>query len=210
VNPRLTITATRIIITIMTTATDTVIPTNIERPARRKWYHGGSSSMTQAYALTAIATLSVLLAMVSVMAGVLWWRGRSWPMIDVFRLAAELADRQKALEVLIEKLERKAALPAPKTASSSGLGLGGRRGRRVDRGEPTAIGGPTLISVPDLAAAPSPAAAAELGRRFGAVWELADAGLAPDEIARRTGQPIGEVELVLGLRRQLTAAGSRA
>jgi hypothetical protein len=159
--------------------------------------------------LVIIAALSVLLAAVSAVAGALWWRARTWPVADAARLAAELAARQQALEAIIEKLERNAATAASKTGSSTWLGTAGRRSRRIDRAEPSAVSGPTLISVPDLAAAPSPAAAAELGRRFGAVWELADAGLAPDAIARQTGQPIGQVELVLGLRRQLIAAGSK-
>jgi hypothetical protein len=65
-----------------------------------------------------------------------------------------------------------------------------------------------LILVPSLAAsdpdAPS-AAAVELGQRFGAIWAMADSGQAPDAIARTTGQPVGQVELILGLRRQLTS-----
>jgi hypothetical protein len=75
------------------------------------------------------------------------------------------------------------------------------------------VGGPTLIAIPSLSAISSEAsavAAAELGRRFGAIWALADAGQAPEAIARATGQPIGQVELILGLRRQLlSSTGSR-
>jgi hypothetical protein len=168
--------------------------------------------MSSSLAMTVIVALAVLLALVSALAGALWRRGRAWPLVEAVRLASALADRQRALEVLIAKLERKAAAPAGKPASSllANPAAHARRGRRFDRAEPSAITGPTLIAVPDLAAQPSPAAAAELGRRFGAVWELADAGLASEEIARRTGQPIGQVELVLGLRRQLAAAGGRS
>ena len=81
--------------------------------------------------------------------------------------------------------------------------------RRVDPAGPNAPGGPTLIAVPNLAAPSTPAttaASAALGRRFGPIWELFDAGVTPEEIARRTDQPIGQVELILALRRQLTAA----
>jgi hypothetical protein len=69
-------------------------------------------------------------------------------------------------------------------------------------------GGPTLISVPNLAAPPAPPseAAAELDRRFGDVWAMADSGVPVEEIARESGYPIGQVELILGLRRRLLAA----
>ncbi|HEX8204327.1 MAG TPA: hypothetical protein VF590_27865, partial [Isosphaeraceae bacterium] len=72
--------------------------------------------------------------------------------------------------------------------------------------------GPTLIAVPDLAGPPgeAEAASAELARRFGAIWDLADAGAPAEAIARGTGQPIGQVELILGLRRQLATAEGRA
>ena len=80
--------------------------------------------------------------------------------------------------------------------------------QRADRAKPSAVGGPTLIVVPSLAAAAEDAsgtAAGELGQRFGAIWALADSGQAPEDIARTTGQPVGQVELILGLRRQLTS-----
>jgi hypothetical protein len=67
-------------------------------------------------------------------------------------------------------------------------------------------GGATLISVPDLGHDGASADGPEgdgLGQKHGAVWALAEAGVAPDEIARRTGQPIGEVELILGLQRSI-------
>ncbi len=76
---------------------------------------------------------------------------------------------------------------------------------RIDRVTPT-VAGPTLIRVPDLSAAtqgPSAPeqAATELGRRYAAIWGMADAGERPEAIARATGQPIGQVELILGLKR---------
>jgi hypothetical protein len=48
-----------------------------------------------------------------------------------------------------------------------------------------------------------------LGRRFAAVWEMADSGATPEAIARETGHPIGQVELILGLRRRIPAEGGR-
>jgi hypothetical protein len=65
---------------------------------------------------------------------------------------------------------------------------------------------PTLIAVPDLGGEGLPGevqAAGELGQKHREIWSLAEAGLRPEEIARRTGQPIGEVELIVGLYRQL-------
>jgi hypothetical protein len=150
--------------------------------------------MSPALELALIVTLAVLLAATSATAGALWWRSRPEP--PGADEAGALADRLRALDALLSRLES-----APATAPR----------RRLDRAEPNAVAGPTLIAVPDLAAPagdPSPASA-ELARRFGAIWDLADVGATPDAIARATGQPIGQVELILGLRRQL-AAGARA
>ena len=69
---------------------------------------------------------------------------------------------------------------------------------------------PTLIAIPDLAAVEhehDPRAGNELGERHGEVWALAAAGVPPEEIARQTGQPIGQVELIMGLYRQLHHSG---
>ena len=44
-----------------------------------------------------------------------------------------------------------------------------------------------------------------LSQRYAAIWDLADTGASPDVIARATGQPIGQIELILGLRRQIDA-----
>jgi hypothetical protein len=64
---------------------------------------------------------------------------------------------------------------------------------------------PTLIAVPQLGAGPTDkeAAANELSQRYAAIWALADNGAKADMIARATGQPIGHIELILGLRRQI-------
>jgi hypothetical protein len=85
---------------------------------------------------------------------------------------------------------------------------------RVDRpATPDQDVGPTLISVPNLSvsgeAEGSDEATAALGRRFAAVWEMADSGATPEAIARETGHPIGQVELILGLRRRIPAEGGR-
>jgi hypothetical protein len=42
-----------------------------------------------------------------------------------------------------------------------------------------------------------------LKQRYAAIWALADSGATLENIARATGQPIGQIELILGLRRQI-------
>ncbi len=82
--------------------------------------------------------------------------------------------------------------------------MGGGISLRLDL--PSAIPGPTLIAVPSMAVPGSETiahdAAEALSRRYAPIWDLADAGEAPSAIARTTGQPIGQVELILALRRQ--------
>ena len=77
-------------------------------------------------------------------------------------------------------------------------------GRRADC-EPQGPS-PTLIAIPNLAEeaqAVDPQVETDLSLRHAEVWALAETGVAPAEIARRTGQPIGQVELVVGLYRQV-------
>jgi hypothetical protein len=66
--------------------------------------------------------------------------------------------------------------------------------------------GPTLITVPSMAAPGSEIivreAAETLSHRYGPIWDLADAGETASAIARTTGHPIGQIELILALRRQ--------
>jgi hypothetical protein len=127
---------------------------------------------------------------------------RPGPRHEVARRLEELTNRHRALEARLAKLEAAAELP---------LVEGRRASRRVDPGE-AAIGGPTLIAIPSLGAPASPSTetADELARRFGAVWALADAGLPTEAVARETGYPVGQVELILGLRRRLNASGMGA
>jgi hypothetical protein len=64
---------------------------------------------------------------------------------------------------------------------------------------------PTLIAVPDLAADSQDQALGDdsgLGQRHAEIWALAAAGASTQEIARQTGQPIGQVELIVGLYRR--------
>ena len=67
---------------------------------------------------------------------------------------------------------------------------------------------PRLIAIPNLASTASDreATLSSLNQRYAAIWTLADTGASPDVIARATGQPIGQIELILGLRRQIDGA----
>lgn len=64
----------------------------------------------------------------------------------------------------------------------------------------------TLIAVPDMTDSErtfDPEVEAHFHERYREVWELAASGASPEEIARRTGQPVGQVELIMGLYRQV-------
>ena len=116
----------------------------------------------------------------------------------------ELLGKYRALEARMARLESSTTTPGAVAARPRNS----RPARRVDRGTLATSSGPTLISVPDLSAPPASnsEAAAELDRRFGPVWAMADEGKPVDAIARETGYPIGQVELILGLRRRLLVA----
>ena len=86
-----------------------------------------------------------------------------------------------------------------------------RRTTRAETAKLTAIS--TLIEIPDVTskggvAAPSEALI-EFENRFGLIWGMADEGRGEDEIARATGYPIGQIELILGLRGR-SASASRS
>jgi hypothetical protein len=65
---------------------------------------------------------------------------------------------------------------------------------------------PTLIAIPSLVGTSgdeAPMVAEAMNRRYAAIWELADNGASAETIARATGQPIGEIDVILGLRRTI-------
>lgn len=118
------------------------------------------------------------------------------------RRSRELSDLIRALRGRVDRLEAgrddgaMAAIPrGPVVRAGSG--------RRVDP-TPEGLNEPRLIAVPKLAAmSDRPAMHVGLATRYSAIWELADSGASADAIARATGQPIGQIELILGLRRQM-------
>ncbi len=123
------------------------------------------------------------------------WRWR-WQARRLNDLASRLDGLGRDLQTLRDQERRRRAPGHP----LSGL--------RADRGrtETSSMPGPTLIQVPNLAS-PTPSdraeqVARELAERFGPIWDLAQAGATAETIARATGHPVGQVELILGLRRQ--------
>jgi hypothetical protein len=167
--------------------------------------------------LALASVLAIALAGVIILLGLILSRLRALPMDKTARLVDDLSQHQDALETLLSRVESGAdetgpAAPAAGAASARPRATvattkGPGPSLRADAAT-SAVTGPTLIAVPSLSA-PAPGAAtavaAELGRRFGAIWELADSGASAEAIARETGQPIGQVELILALRRQLAA-----
>src|SRR5262245_10408891 len=128
--------------------------------------------MPPALELGLIVCLVALLAVSAGATGALWWRAGSRPGDELARLADEVAALRRGVEALLAQQHQEPAMARPSA--------GQKAVRRVDRAEPSAGSAPTptLIAVPSLASGqpePSPASA-ELGRRFGAIWALADAG----------------------------------
>jgi hypothetical protein len=157
--------------------------------------------------------------------------GCAWLGLALGRLRAAIAESSGRIEALslrvarLEAADRPASTPAavkspsaiaspsipdraprkPRSSDRGGSSV------RADAGLDSAVVAPTLIAVPNLAgvggATEASAGSADLerlGSRFRAIWELADAGASAEAIARATGHPIGQVELILGLRRQLS------
>lgn len=116
------------------------------------------------------------------------------------------ARRLEALAERVARMEARGAATVPGPESP----LVPRSPRRGHLPRPEPAAGPTLIAVPNLAAPagePTASASSDLNQRFGAIWGMADTGASAESIARDTGQPIGQVELILGLRRQVGGSG---
>jgi hypothetical protein len=167
--------------------------------------------MTSTHALILNMALAILAVTGWAVAGALWLRMRTMPALQATRRARDLADRLEAVVATLTRPEPRGRETEPATRRM-GLGVSSPPSVRIDAAERHA---PTLITVPDLSvsrededAEAASTAAAELSSRFGAIWGRADRGESAESIARATGQPIGTVELVLGLRRQ-ARSGSR-
>jgi hypothetical protein len=97
--------------------------------------------------------------------------------------------------------------PAPGPTLFEFEGPGQRRAAILRAGRPE---DPPLIAVPNLASASPDRQATHdtLGQRYAAIWSLADTGAPPEVIARAIGQPIGQIELILRLRRKIDGVGT--
>ena len=135
------------------------------------------------------------------------------------RFRGDTTRRIEAIEGRLETIERTVATlaRADRSPPSPRPGLippvKSSEGRRelkrstTNRVDSAATPGRTLIAVPDLTAPPSTNPSDDMARRYGSIWDLAEAGVSPESIARDTGQPIGQVELILGLKSPRAAAG---
>ena len=147
---------------------------------------------------------------------VLHRRSRSNPEAD--RRLRELGEQLQVMRGQVERCE--ASMRALRDAESAAAMLPSsgplispppvpfarRKAGRTDGPAVAGMNEPRLIAVPKLASAPDRQAMQNgLSQRYAAIWELAESGASPDAIARATGQPIGQIELILGLRRQMDA-----
>jgi hypothetical protein len=125
------------------------------------------------------------------------------------RVATRASARElEALAKRVERLESSFVEPSPTLPPSVRPDARPTPSLRSDPPSAPAPANVTLITVPYLARSDSTAesaanSSAELGARFAAIWESVDNGSSPAEIARATGEPIGQVELILNLRRHL-------
>jgi hypothetical protein len=136
------------------------------------------------------------------------------------QLVERLDARTQQLEKLIvlaeqrmaelEAMERRASLaaalaggqarPGEDTARDvSRLSVPGMNPKAVQEARAALI---SAIGVADIHAEPKPDGTSP-DPTLALVYELADAGLRPVEIAKKTGRPTGQVELILNLRRQM-------
>jgi hypothetical protein len=173
--------------------------------------------MILSWAMTLAAAGLGLLVLALVVLVILRFWVRSLARTVTAHVVEDLARRQDSLEELLTSLAEK-GVEQPPSAVQFDDGRGRlspkppTRSLRPDPAASSTFKGPTLIAVPSLAVASSSATAtmlAELSQRFGEIWRQADAGASVEAIAEQTGYPIGEVELILGLRRQLASEHSR-
>ncbi|MDB5351086.1 MAG: hypothetical protein JWN86_2333 [Planctomycetota bacterium] len=146
--------------------------------------------------IASIGVLSAGLLLIGAAVRRLWSDGRAHAS-EMARLSAIVASQERRL----------AAFNTIPPAEPQDLKAGFVPARRRDEPETRQPKRPVLIAVPNLAPR-LPASVelpAELAQRFGAIWDLADSGTPLDAIALATGHPIGQIELIIGLRRNRPA-----
>lgn len=130
------------------------------------------------------------------------------------KVAEDLAEQLRALQSRVDRCEKSLrGLHEAESTSGSPRPAGPiawRKSARVESLTREDLAEPRLIAVPKLPASADRAAMqGGISHRYAAIWELAESGASPDAIARATGQPIGQIELILGLRRQMDNGNSR-
>jgi hypothetical protein len=171
--------------------------------------------MSFTMALTAILVLAATLVAVSALAGVLWFRVQAISQSEADRPAQRLKPDRKARTRFTHPI-----VPSPKSlfaprrtqvesdfAPADGLEV--LSVQRAERCAPADSAGLRLISVPDLSTSTA-TAATDLADRFSGIWELADSGATTEAISQATRLPIGHIELILGLRRQIAQRGAKS
>lgn len=107
-------------------------------------------------------------------------------------LQARLDNKVSALQALILEADRRIG-HLERLRSDAGYGEGG-------------LGSPTRPHYLPLEGAENPELSPAVTSRYVAIYALADAGHGPASIAARLGEPIGEVEMVLTLRKRVPSA----
>ena len=117
----------------------------------------------------------------------------------------KLADQMRALENWQNEHESVKPVASETRSLNRASSPGGRGSIRAEWAHE-----PALIAIPNLEGAPNDrdVSASGLKERYAAIWTLAETGATADVIARATGQPVGQIELILGLRRRIDGAKS--
>jgi hypothetical protein len=168
--------------------------------------------------LTVAAAFLLLGIAVSPLAWVLIYHRRSRSEQVSEKRWRTLADDVRRLENRLTQLE---STGPPETKRRGHFRAGASPSRGNPRADPSAGRGPArasssseprLIAVPNLEATPQDRdlTLSGLKERHAAIWALADSGAVPEVIARATGQPIGQIQLILGMRRQIDATRAHA
>ena len=118
--------------------------------------------------------------------------------------SAQLDSKMSALEHLIREADRAAARLERALESSPRPSGPTLPASQADRLKSSGAAKATAESQPDRAARISdPEPAADQDRRYEEIYTLSDYGFNSSDIANRVGTPVGEVELILGLRKNL-------
>jgi hypothetical protein len=170
--------------------------------------------MSPAMASGLIVGLSVALALAAVLAGAIAWSARAATRNLEARWLRPLLDRLERIESGLDRIQ------AGTGSAGDARPVGSLDGVEPGRDGPArrAHSPATLIAVPNLGQPPAlpvdpgaePPPSDAWTRRFGDVWSLAERNMPVEAIARATGCPIGQVELIVGLRRKALAQSSGA